>query len=116
MSLQYDHRLEVEGDNEAKPRDGFWANLWQTNFGWNKVAILQTVSFHGEYQISFLNKNNRWERCSLILRERTAVLCGPDKTTFCAISADPVLSTSVKIEVAEYCRKKDLKKKGIPLI
>lgn len=93
---RYDNEINsattVLPDVTASPRYNLWLKLWQTNFGWEKVVILQPESYDGNYQIGFTSvegEEGKTELCSLILKGKIAVLVGPYELSFFAISFPP---------------------------
>lgn len=80
----------VEKDPLVKNRRSFWANLWQTNFGWKRVALLcHTEPRPLRFHLGFYNSDKQQkEICWLILTGYTAVLKGNEDTIFFAVDAD----------------------------
>ncbi|MBL7022141.1 hypothetical protein ISR92_02400 [Patescibacteria group bacterium] len=80
--------------NAHSRRGGILRLLWETNFGWQKIAILEPANYEGLYQIvysaqeiSSLNQLCIYqEKCSLMLRGKVAVQIGPQDTYFYMIS------------------------------
>lgn len=99
------------GCQTAKSREGFWPNFWQTNFGW-KTAVIITPRTNGEYLIGFMDENGRTQICSIIMNGHIALLEGPTKTKFFAISVNDNKPIKLKI-VVKNVPKKQIKKYGL---
>lgn len=83
-NLNLNKTINILGHKKSKNRNGYWNNFWQTNMGWKKSIVLDTVA-RTRYQIGYID-NEKTEICSIILSGPTAVLIGPKETQFFAIS------------------------------
>ncbi|WKZ24680.1 MAG: hypothetical protein QY321_03635 [Patescibacteria group bacterium] len=107
-------KVEAPGDLKARPRDTFWGNFWQTNFGWQTCSILCPEDLSQEYQVGFIREyDNKKMYCSLILNGPVAILQGPKEMKFFAFSLD---KKAVKIKVLRTGISKWQLPFGIPLI
>lgn len=82
------HRLcqWVAGNPKSKPRTSFWSNLWQTNFGWQWVAVLEPYDIQ-PFQIGFVEEDGRRRLCSKpVKNRRIGMLLGPDPIRFFAVN------------------------------
>lgn len=97
----------VYGDHRAGKRNGFISNLIQTNFSWQKIAILKPNT-EKEYQIGFMSDEgdvSKSQVCSIILHGECAALVGPYDVKFFAISypeAEQIYIPSPKITIKEF--------------
>lgn len=117
LSLLLPYAQEFEGSKKAGRRFGFWRNLFQTNFGWQQVIVFRplingTIPYEGTYQIGFkaIEENMLVAKmCTLVLQDFTAVLRGPYKTSFFAVTYPGGTPLSLHIE-AELSSKDELLK------
>jgi hypothetical protein len=96
----------------AKPRDTFWSNLIQTNFGWKKVVIIEPINpvpHNGNYKIGFINSREFTNQkiCEFLVRDGTkvALLCGPNH--FEVFGVDEY-NCPIPVRLVEYGNKYEL--------
>jgi hypothetical protein len=100
--------VAVTGSLEAKDRDTFWRNFWETNFGWNEVAVIRInntlLGFDKKFK-SFrvgLIAEGKKEICEINFKpeQKVGLLIGPEEVRFFAIDENgeqlPVLWVSRK--------------------
>ncbi len=81
----------IPGDPNAKLRKGWWQGIWQTNFGWKKVVVLEPMidkdtPYPKAYRIGFISDmEQRQQVCAVLLKGRCACLIGPHATKFFAV-------------------------------
>ncbi len=91
-------RVEVDGDPTAKPNRGWWSVFWNTNFGWQRVAVLKVNERCRVGYAVHEGCNAKAEYCSVLVGPgMVAMLVGPTLTLFFALPED---STSVPIPVS----------------
>lgn len=84
----------VLGNSDAKTRNTFCSNLWQTNFGWKKCIIVSAPqnfkSRVNTYQVGFIPETEGIKLCSLIFErdQRLAMLVGKDDFKIFAVAND----------------------------
>ena len=92
LSVNQRKIIAVDKDPKAKSRQGFWNNFYQTNFGWQKVAVVESARADGadvDYQAGFYDADDDiCQLCSLIRHGRTGLLVGPHDVKFFLISPD----------------------------
>jgi len=108
----------IDGDPEAKPRDGFVSSFWQTNFGWKKIALLKCVDIYvGEIRYGFIDSNDRVKICtySQDSSSKIALLVGPESLRFFAIRADTGYPVMISL-LSESLTKRHCKAKSAILL
>lgn len=73
----------------SRSRTSLWSNFWQTNFGWQGVALVCPEGYKGKYQIGYIEpRGSRFkaEICSVVVMGKIAVLRGPEDVLFFAFS------------------------------
>jgi len=77
--------LTIRGIKKEKPREGFWPNFWQTNFGWKNVVVIEPHT-KGLYNIGLWDKTfGRKQLCSCLCKGRIGLLIGPSDVEFFAL-------------------------------
>ncbi|MBI5220722.1 MAG: hypothetical protein HY978_02720 [Candidatus Liptonbacteria bacterium] len=81
----------VSGSPEARSWQTWLGALYQLNFGWQTVVVLEpdnpmwpSVTYRIGYVIRRDASGVQFDQCDLVLRGPTAVLVGPDEATFFA--------------------------------
>jgi hypothetical protein len=102
--------ITSKGNPNAKSREGFWPNFWQTNFGWENAIIVRirdkNLSEY-QYRVGFIEPSGRTQLCSIIVQGSIALLEGPEPVKFFAIISLPGWGTELEI-VKEGVRKRTL--------
>ena len=116
---QYAYWITAKGDPSAKSRQSRLGQFWQTNFGWEKVVILQPKGNYAryDYRIGFSSVESGQkvkQLCSIVLYGRCAVLVGPDNVSFFAVK-EYCDDSFIPLEVIDVAEKKKLPR-GITLI
>jgi len=107
-----ENTLTIRGIASEKPRNSFWSNFWQSNFGWKNVVIIkpETKKF---YQIGFFDKvTNDKKLCSCLVKGDVGLLAGSNDVEFFAIDED---GNFCEIALLKYSNK-HLLPKNIPLL
>lgn len=110
--------LVVTPDTQARNRHGFWSNLWQTNFGWQKVVVVEPSYIYDSYEIVFSTASGdyrNFQSCSLRVKGRVGLLIGPEETRFYAVSYNYLIPQQIPLRTVMITTKKELPQ-GIKLI
>jgi hypothetical protein len=107
--------VSLPPDEQAGDRSkGLWSNLFQSDFGWKQVGILEPVNHTGTYQLGFIATEGgefKKQLCTIILTGQVGLLRGPYATEFFAVDLQ---GKPVELRVVGLTTKKELR--GIPLI
>ncbi len=77
----------VAGDTSAKSRTTRWSNLWQTNFGWKRVSVMEVPRSCQAFRAGFIDANGTAHVCTWTQKKvrKFAMLLGPDDGIFFAL-------------------------------
>lgn len=117
--------LIVEGDKTSLDRNTAWRNFWQTNFGWQKVAVLEVANcvwchegqFYVPFQIGWGEVNGKSKKqleiCSIVhLEPILGLLLGPSDVNFFAFDLE---GRPVELRLLKVITKKQTLKENIQI-
>ncbi len=111
LSVNRQQVVMADKDPQAKSRQGFWPNFYQTNFGWQKVVVIEPAKEQdadADYQVGFYDaEDDVCQLCTLIRQGRTALLVGPNDAKFFAVYSDT--GEVMPIRLQRLTTKSDLK-------